>query len=287
MNNVDYNGDYSLEMERRHMMKENGKDRRIVNYVWQSYLLFWGMVLLICGGASLIFHAGPLTMRILSNICAWSPTILLLTGHQYFLRGKGIKAFYREAFAGEIRYGLLFTAALLTLSATILAVLVTGVLEKRSFASFWSMGGYSFLASFLFSITTGPTGEESGWRGYLRPLLNERFDYVRSCTLQGVIWAFWHTVLWFVDSDFTGLDLIPYVLSNVIVMTGLCFIMNLVMNRYNNLIYGIVIHFCFNFLYCFLHAGITFYMVLSAIYLLLIGFCIVLNQRGEARAERL
>lgn len=42
------------------------------------------------------------------------------------------------------------------------------------------------------------------------------------------------------------------VISNVVVMTGLCFIMNFFMEKHDNLIYGIVIHFCFNFLYCFL-----------------------------------
>ena len=96
--------------------------------------------------------------------------------------------------------------------------------------------------------------------------------------VQGVIWAFWHTVLWFVDSDFGGLQLIPYIISNVVVMTGLCFMMNLVMNRYNNLFYGIVIHFCFNFLYCFLKVDILFYVILSAVYIFIIAGCIAADR---------
>ena len=83
-------------------------------------------------------------------------------------------------------------------------------------------------------------------------------------------YTFCHTVLWFVDSDFFGWQMIPYVLSNVIVMTGLCFIMNFFMEKHDNLIYGIAVHFCFNFLYCFLKVDICFYIILSVIYIVLI-----------------
>ena len=54
--------------------------------------------------------------------------------------------------------------------------------------------------------------------------------------------------------------------------------MNLVMNRYNNLFYGIVIHFCFNFLYCFLKVDILFYVILSAVYIFIIAGCIAADR---------
>ena len=115
--------------------------------------------------------------------------------------------------------------------------------------------------------------------------LNEKYGFVKSCIVQGIIWAFWHTVLWFVDSDFMGLNMIPYIISNVIVMTGLCFLINLVMNRYNNLLYAIAIHFCFNFLYCFLKVDILFYVILSAVYVLIIAGCILFEAKSKARCN--
>lgn len=242
-------------------------EKRVKRYVIFSYVVFWLMVLGICGTASMVFGAPPIVMRILSNVCAWAPTIVLLLGFKYFEPGMTIGKFYKKAFEGHINIVTLSLAAVITLSATLVTVFIVSFIQDRSVASYWSLGGYSFWASLLFSVTTGPTGEESGWRGYLRPYLNDKYNYVVASTIQGVIWAFWHTVLWFVDSDFVGLEVIPYIISNVVVMTGLCFIMNYFMEKNDNLIYGIVIHFCFNFLYCFLRVDILFYIVLSVIYL--------------------
>ncbi len=244
---------------------------RIKRYVILSYLVFWGMVLGICGTASMVFHCSPLVMRILSNICAWSPTIVLLAGFRYFCPGITVKDFYRKAFGGKISIATLALSALITAGATLLSVFLLSMFQHRDFRSYWSLGPYPFWASFLLSLTTGPTGEESGWRGYLRPCLNRKYSFFKASVIQGVIWAFWHAVLWFVDSDFTGMQMIPYILSNVIVMTGLCFLMNYFMKDHDNLLYGIVIHFCFNFLYCFLQADIWFYVILSAVYIVIIA----------------
>lgn len=253
----------------------------IKKYVILSYLVFWLMVLGICGTASMVFHAPPLIMRIMSNVCAWAPTIVLLAGFKTFCPGTTIKEFYRKAFGGRVDAGSVIVAAALTISATLLTVLIVSYVQGRSFTSYWDLGTYPFWASFLFSITTGPTGEESGWRGYLRPYLNRNHGFFGASVIQGVIWAFWHTVLWFVDSDFMGIEMIPYILSNVIVMTGLCFIMNHFMEDHDNLIYGIVIHFCFNFLYCFLSVDILFYVILSVVYIAVIALLMWYRMTNE------
>ena len=255
--------------------------KRIRRYVVLNYLVFWFMVLGICGTASMVFHCPPVVMRILSNVCAWAPTIVLLAGFKYFCPEETIAGFYKKAFGEKISLPFLTAAAVLTISATLITVFTLSLIRGKEFGSYWSPGAYPFWASFLFSVTTGPTGEESGWRGYLRPYLNRKYSFFTASVIQGVIWAFWHTVLWFVDSDYMGIQMIPYIISNVIVMTGLCFIMNFFMEKNDNLIYGIVIHFCFNFLYCFLQVDILFYVVLSAVYLTIIAaICSLRKSKG-------
>lgn len=257
----------------------------IRKYIIASYLVFWFMVLGICGTASMVFHCPQVVMRILSNVCAWAPTIVLLAGFKKFCPGITVKQFYKKAFSGKISIATLLLAALITLCATMGTVSLLSVIQKKTLSSYFSLGTYPFWASFLFSITTGPTGEESGWRGYVRPYLNAKYHFFKASILQGIIWAFWHTVLWFVDSDFMGLQLIPYILSNVIVMSGLCFIMNFFMEKHDNLVYGIVVHFCFNFLYCFLKVDIWFYIILSAIYIALIAvLCLIKAKKTDEQS---
>ena len=257
-------------------------------YIIASYLVFWFMVLGICGTASMVFHCPPVVMRILTNVCAWAPTIVLLVGLKKFCPGITVKQFYKKAFDGKISIATLLIAAFITVCATMGTVSILSAIQGKTLSSYFSLGTYPFWASFLFSITTGPTGEESGWRGYVRPYLNEKYSFFKASLLQGIIWAFWHTVLWFVDSDFMGLQMIPYILSNVIVMSGLCFIMNFFMEKHDNLVYGIVVHFCFNFLYCFLKVDIWFYVILSVIYIAVIAvLCLIkAKQTGAQIASR-
>ena len=260
-------------------------EKRVKKYVILSYAVFWFMVLGLCGTASMVFHCPPVVMRILSNVCAWAPTIVLLVGFKCFCPGRTISGFYKKAFGGRINVVTLTISAIITLSATLITVLILSLIQGKPYGEFWSLGTYPFWASLLFSITTGPTGEESGWRGYLRPYLNGKYSFFKASVIQGVIWAFWHTILWFVDSDYMGLEMIPYILSNVIVMTGLCFIMNYFMEQKDNLLYGIVIHFCFNFLYCFLRVDVWFYVVLSAVYVAIIALICFQRKRSGFEEE--
>ena len=100
--------------------------KRMRNYVISSYLVFWAMVLGICGTASMVFHCRPVVMRILSNVCAWSPTIVLLCGIRYFSPETTIRQFYKKAFAGKVSILRLFLAALLTMGATVSTVFDSG-----------------------------------------------------------------------------------------------------------------------------------------------------------------
>jgi len=42
--------------------------------------------------------------------------------------------------------------------------------------------------------------EEPGWRGFLQPALEEKFHFIVSALIVGVVWAVWHIPGWFVQS---------------------------------------------------------------------------------------
>jgi membrane protease YdiL (CAAX protease family) len=64
------------------------------------------------------------------------------------------------------------------------------------------------LTFLLLSIVTGAMGEELGWRGFLLPRLQQRFNALTSSLTVGLIWAIWHSPLWLLPGY--GWDAIPY-----------------------------------------------------------------------------
>lgn len=232
-----------------------------------AYITFAAMVLGICGTASLVFHASPFVMRILSNLCAWSPTIVLFVGIKKWYPGKTVKDFLEEAFSGKIRIGLIVVSILSTGVAFLISTYIFACVKGITFAGSFQKGGFPILVSVILSFLSGPTGEECGWRGFLRPVFQDKYGFMKGNIVTGLVWTFWHTVLWFVDSDYTsGVELFIYVLSNIIVVTSIHMIMAVILEKENNLLYAIIVHFCFNLPYTFLNEDITFYVIIMFVY---------------------
>ena len=47
------------------------------------------------------------------------------------------------------------------------------------------------------AMLAGPLGEEIGWRGYALPRLQELHGPVKASLILGLLWAFWHSPIWF------------------------------------------------------------------------------------------
>lgn len=259
------------------------RGKEALHYIIAAYAVFWLMVLVICGGASMLFHAPPLVMRWLSNLCAWSPTIVLFVMYKHLCPGRTVSDFFRKNFEGKIRIGLAGIAAVSIVGIFLLSALVTALWMDVSFTDMFTVGSYPVWLTVILSFLAGPTGEECGWRGYLRYELQERFGFLKGNVVLGLVWALWHAVLWAVDNDFTGgTDLLIYVVANMVVITALNVIMGVVLARENNLFYAVLIHFCFNLPYCFLDAGIEFYAVMTVLYALAAVIAVLLHTKSQS-----
>lgn len=218
-------------------------------YIISSYVLVWLLIIFAAGSASLIFHAPPVIMWIIRNIIAWSPTYLLLS-----------------SFA-------------LTFGISILSLLIYSVITGKSMLSYISMETTALPLSIFLSFTSGPTGEELGWRGFMREEFNKKYNFLKSSVCQGLVWCFWHTLLWVVDSEFTDWRAIPYIISNIVVITSITVLMNIFLERSNNLIYSVLLHFGFNIIYVFLDANIGFFVILTILYLLITPLAVLICNR--------
>jgi membrane protease YdiL (CAAX protease family) len=88
---------------------------------------------------------------------------------------------------------------LLCLSAALLPVAMHGVMLALGgvpLNSLYPLWGGALGRLFLLNLCLGPLWEEVGWRGFLLPTLMAEYGAQRGMMLLGLVWGFWHLVLY-------------------------------------------------------------------------------------------
>lgn len=248
-------------------------------YIISSYILIWALIICVAGPASLIFHAPPVMMWIVRNLCAWSPTYLLLIGWKQFRQGETRTAFVKRCFSGKVKPLYLFFSFAITFGISMTALVLRSVTAGKPVMSYIDFGETALPLSLFLAFTSGPTGEELGWRGFMREEFHKKYAFLKSSVCQGLVWCFWHALLWAVDSEFTDWRAVPYIISNIVVITSITVLMNIFLERHNNLIYAVLMHFGFNIVYVFLDADILFFVILTVLYLIITPVAVLIRNR--------
>lgn len=263
------------------------KTNYLKKYIISSYILVWALIIFVAGMASLVFHAPPVIMWIVRNLIAWSPTYLLLIGWKHFRPDETRRVFIKRCFSGKVKLIPLLCSFALTFGISVLALFLFSAVMGKPVLSYINFGIIALPLSIFLSFTSGPTGEELGWRGFMREEFNKRYGFLKSSVCQGLVWCFWHTLLWAVDSEFTDWRAVPYVISNIVVITSMTVLMNIFLERHNNLLYSVLLHFGFNIIYVFLEADIGFFVILTVLYLVITPIAIfVRNKTAERLFEK-
>jgi membrane protease YdiL (CAAX protease family) len=145
-------------------------------YAW-AWLVFVPVV---------IFHAAP-QWTILATL---GPTVAAVAAHR--VTAGNYRAFHFHATAWRTLGATVLGVALMLLAYVVVPAVATADPRKlhwRTLASF-SVYNYSTLLG-------GPLFEEPGWRGFALPRLEARFGPVRGSMLLALVWAGWHTPLFF------------------------------------------------------------------------------------------
>lgn len=262
------------------------KTNYLKKYIISSYILVWALIIFVAGMASLVFHAPPVIMWIVRNLIAWSPTYLLLIGWKHFRPDEKRRVFIKRCFSGKVKLFPLLCSFALTFGISVLALFLFSAVMGKPVLSYINFGIIALPLSIFLSFTSGPTGEELGWRGFMREEFNKRYGFLKSSVCQGLVWCFWHTLLWAVDSEFTDWRAVPYVISNIVVITCMTVLMNIFLEWHNNLIYSVLLHFGFNIIYVFLEADIGFFVILTVLYLVITPIVIFVRNKTAERLSK-
>lgn len=235
-------------------------------YTIAAYLAFWVIILVLGGLAAMVFDAPPAVMTGITILGSWSPTIVLLLMLKKLKPGLTIGGFYKRAFQAKLSVPLLIGIPALVFGVFLAAAWLSSVVEKTAFTAQVALPS-ALAGAVLLTVFQGPSGEESGWRGYLRPELEGRYGFLKGNVILGLVWAFWHAPLWFVASDYAGAAALIYIVANIVVLTALTLIMGVFMRRCDNLLIAFWVHFCFNLSLRFFAGDIAFFAIISALYM--------------------
>jgi membrane protease YdiL (CAAX protease family) len=122
--------------------------------------------------------------------------------------------------AGWRAWVLAVAAAPVALALALAAGLLAGI-EVAVPALRWQDLGERFVFILLFV----GLGEEPAWRGYLQPLLQERFSPLAAALIVGVVWGSWHLPL--MGGEFAWRDVPAFLLSVLAAAIVLAAIWNL------------------------------------------------------------
>ena len=253
------------------------KSGSLRTFVILTYLLFW--VLFSVTGLTVYLKAPEIVQTVMQNVCAWTSTFVLIIWFKKFYPNETIKGYLKKQF----RKTTVKNFAIPTLIQILLFTLATIIfysINGEPFKNITFIKTAAILPMVLIFITSGPMGEELGWRGYALNEFQKKYNPLISSLYIGLLWGFWHFPLWLI-TGLTGYDLVFYSASFMLGIISFSVFVTYFYNKKKNILVAVWIHFLFNMLLqIVIIEDYRFILVISLMYMVS-SICIVLIKRKD------
>ena len=225
--------------------------KSIKQYVFATYLIF--IVLLLLTGMVLLLSDNQLLIGILKNVCSFAPTFSLLLLFPRLGLGESRKEFFLSLFREKINIPNLLSYTALQIIPFIISVILLKIINGIAISETLNFSIGLLIFAIINTLTSGATGEEAGWRGFLHSYFVPKYGIVRGSFFIGVIWGFWHTPLWFISGEYTGLNLVKYIICFLCFVISTAIIIGFAYEKNKNLLVPMALHFTVNFTMAFVN----------------------------------
>lgn len=214
-------------------------------FVFNVFAVFWLSILLT--GLVMMLMGEKAPMQLMTTICAWTPTIVLLLMFNKLLPNTTRREYFKSLFREKIKWNMVFFLTFIQLLIVLLSTYFLTLHEKTTVLGLLNISIPILSQLFFVSLTTGATGEESVWRGYLFPVMKKNYGVIKGSLLLGLIWFLWHVPLYVATSGFMGIELAIYLCLAFLLIVSASVIICICYEYNRNLFIPIWIHLMMNF----------------------------------------
>lgn len=221
----------------------------IATYMILAYSFSWSIALPLALAAQGLLKVAPPSW--LHYLTAYGPMVAGLVMTRLMYGSVGVRALFKRMLAWRIGLGWLLFAACspVALYALIAMIAVAG---GAASPTLWQFGAVNFLpnlglGAWLLWILTSGIGEETGWRGFALPHLQQRYSAFVATLILGSVWACWHIPFFFYLPNFRALGFAGFPGFGLGVMSGAIVFTWLYNNTRGSLLAAILWHGAFNF----------------------------------------
>jgi len=218
--------------------------KSLTRYIIFTYLLFW--VLIGVCGILISLDVPALFQTILKNVCAWTPTFVLLLMFKTLFPNTNLRDFLKKNFLSKTKPRYFIVAFILQTAIFAGAGLGYIALNNLTLESITFISASALLPALIMTATGGAMGEELGWRAYALNVFQKKYSPMKSALFVGLAWGFWHLPL-MLFSGYSGLELLYYCIFFLVAILSLSVVITFFYNKGRSVLIAMWIHFLFNF----------------------------------------